>query len=616
MKNQKVKNNKIFYVITLLFLVIFSFLFVVVKSKNSFQASNTSLPNIQFVGEYSIDDVNWEKITDTTSITNTKDVSLKGNFVMYSKNGELIGKIRNNMVLAFYIDHLNVSISSSDGAIFKYSHEIEQLHDSACGSVWEKFIFKGNEDTILTIDIHNPHIYGNGNAINDLIESFVIYDESTFNNDLLKSTLFDSIITLFLIIFSFFVFGVSFVSLILKVKTGIPTFSTGILAVLIGLYIFFSSKSIDIFSSLLITNTNMTLLSLMLFFMFLIFVFTNKILKNKLISNISMIILIITFLSCVILSICKILKLYDSFIIYLIIFLIISLICILGSIRIFIKSKNENRVLIIISYLVINSIYFDSLLILFNAYNRFYLTTITFLMVSLFVLFIIIKIVPKSFIYSQNLRKIEFEKKELLLQLKETQISILLSQIHPHFIFNTLNIIYYLCDIDVKKAKDAIISFSTYLRSNIDNINNNNLVPFSVELESIKAYLSLEKLRYGDNLLIEYDLKNVDFMLPILTIQPLVENAVKHGISKKMEPSTLYLSTNETNDSFEITISDTGVGFDYLKYLKNTDNHVGIINVKKRLSTLCEGDLNIYSVIGEGTKVVVKIPKKAMVKKI
>ena len=82
-----------------------------------------------------------------------------------------------------------------------------------------------------------------------------------------------------------------------------------------------------------------------------------------------------------------------------------------------------------------------------------------------------------------------------------------------------------------------------------------------------------------------------------------------------MGSNTLCLSTNETNDSYEIIISDTGVGFDYTKYLENTNNHVGIINVKKRLSTLCGGELTITSVINEGTKVCVVIPKKVMVRK-
>ena len=135
-------------------------------------------------------------------------------------------------------------------------------------------------------------------------------------------------------------------------------------------------------------------------------------------------------------------------------------------------------------------------------------------------------------------------------------------QVRPHFIFNVLNIIYYLCASDSKKAQRAVETFSDYLRDNMKAMNAEALVPFSQELDYVKHYLSLEKLRYEDELTICYDIQCMNFELPVLTVQPLAENAVKHGIRYK-QPSggTVRISSWESDDAYLIRVADDGVGF-------------------------------------------------------
>ena len=205
------------------------------------------------------------------------------------------------------------------------------------------------------------------------------------------------------------------------------------------------------------------------------------------------------------------------------------------------------------------------------------------------------------------------ERRESLLirerELEDMRIRIVLSQIQPHFIFNVLNTIYYLCGKDVKQARDAISSFSDYLRANMAAIHQDVPVPVSQEMSFVEKYLYLEKLRFEEDLNIEYDLKGGNFYLPALSIQPIVENAVKHGIGSKLEGGTVRIATREEADAFVVTVSDDGVGFDPEKDLSDGREHVGIRNVRERVQKMCGGSLSITSREGEGTTVVIRIPK-------
>ena len=146
-------------------------------------------------------------------------------------------------------------------------------------------------------------------------------------------------------------------------------------------------------------------------------------------------------------------------------------------------------------------------------------------------------------------------------ELQDKQISIMVSQIQPHFIYNTLNTIYFLCDQNPSKAKQAIQNFSDYLRMNLSSLDRLTPIPFESELKHVRIYLQLEQMRF-DDLSIIYDIKTTDFLLPALSLQPIVENAVKHGICSKTKGGKITISTLEHNDYYEIIVEDDGKGFD------------------------------------------------------
>lgn len=196
-------------------------------------------------------------------------------------------------------------------------------------------------------------------------------------------------------------------------------------------------------------------------------------------------------------------------------------------------------------------------------------------------------------------KEVQLARKAAEVENKNAQIMI--SQIQPHFLYNTLSVIDYLCEKDPQQAREAVTAFSDYLRMNMDSLTCLNPVPFEKELEHTKTYLWIEKLRFGDILTVEYDIQNTDFLIPPLTLQPLCENAVKHGIRGKDQGGTVKISTCKVGNSLYITVTDDGIGFDPGKELSDGKSHIGIKNVRKRLSTMVNGTLDISSEYGKGT---------------
>ena len=195
------------------------------------------------------------------------------------------------------------------------------------------------------------------------------------------------------------------------------------------------------------------------------------------------------------------------------------------------------------------------------------------------------------------------------LALSESNNSLVLSQIQPHFLYNALTSIYRLCDVRPEAAKEAVSNFSKYLRGNLDSIKQTKLISFADELTHLQAYLSLEKIRYDDYLEVRYDIGVTEFFLPPLTVQPLVENAVNHGISDLPNGGCVTVSTRETPEHYEIRVSDNGIGFDPEARPSDGRSHIGISNVRSRLRIMCRGTLDIISAPGSGTTAIVKIPK-------
>ena len=192
----------------------------------------------------------------------------------------------------------------------------------------------------------------------------------------------------------------------------------------------------------------------------------------------------------------------------------------------------------------------------------------------------------------------------------DLRISLLLSQIAPHFVYNALTTIQRLCVKDPETAQQTIADFSAYLRGNLDALERKEPIPFTQELEHTKRYLNIEKKRFGNRVNVCYDIHDTNFVIPALTLQVLVENAVKHGVCRKPDGGTVTIMTERKQKTIYVIVTDDGMGFNKEEMEENGKNHVGLKNAEARLANLCGGKLNIESEIGKGTMAVITLPQK------
>lgn len=207
------------------------------------------------------------------------------------------------------------------------------------------------------------------------------------------------------------------------------------------------------------------------------------------------------------------------------------------------------------------------------------------------------------------------QERESALRDKETRTQLMLSQIRPHFLYNVLATIQALCASDPKKASEAVGWLCDVLRGNMDAIGTTKMIPFRQELEHLQNYIQLEQLRFGEKLHVEYDLGATDFKIPSLTIQPIVENAVKHDVGNKRGGGTITIASREKQNIVVLTVSDDGAGVDApslqaIPPQNDGRSHVGLHNVEERIRLIANGSLSFFSKPGSGTVVTICLPKQ------
>ena len=225
--------------------------------------------------------------------------------------------------------------------------------------------------------------------------------------------------------------------------------------------------------------------------------------------------------------------------------------------------------------------------------NAFLLIVVAVSVSALSMLGIILVEQIKQYVYQQRI-------------ISDQRTSIAVLQMRPHFIYNTMLSIYYLCEQDPKKAQQVTLDFTTYLRKNFNAIASDKTIPFSEELEHTRAYLAVEQAQFEDNLLVEYDTPHILFSVPTLTLQPIVENAVKHGMDPDAdEPLRILITTRKTDFGNEIIVEDNGPG---LTEPNDKEPHIALENIRERLALMCGGSLEIGTRETGGTKVTIRIP--------
>jgi sensor histidine kinase YesM len=384
---------------------------------------------------------------------------------------------------------------------------------------------------------------------------------------------------------------------------------SGLLILSAGIFFLFTSKAIYLWSDLMIVNTMLKGISAMAYLLFA-FVLIQGLLSGKKEKFAHIVTLLYGVFISVIVFIPMFTKIYfyDMIAVWTVGAVVASVIFTILVLLSAIKVSGKQRYLYAFISFGLILFLIDVVAVYFGLWQIGLASKIYFLVVFMILAVVTLRIVPGNVKAAKKAEELEKEKITLDAELAQSRIATLMSQIHPHFIYNTLGSIEQLCELDPPKAAKLVNDFSKYLRGNFGEIDNHRLIRVSKELEHTEYYIGIEKVRFPD---IEFvtEMTCCDFSVPALTIQPIVENAVKHGILKRESGGTVKVKIYETDRSYFISVKDNGVGFDVSELER--ENHIGLRNIKGRLEAMCGGVLHIESIVGVGTKITVEIPKEA-----
>ena len=243
-----------------------------------------------------------------------------------------------------------------------------------------------------------------------------------------------------------------------------------------------------------------------------------------------------------------------------------------------------------------------------GAWNSGVVSQFAFIILFAAAMIMILNFIPNNINAAAKAKELEMEKIVLNAELAETRVSTMMSQIRPHFIYNTLGSIEQLCELDPPKAGALVHNFAKYLRGNFRELDNPKPILMSQEMEHVRHYVSIENVRFPD-MTFSFEMNSDDFHIPALTVQPIVENAIKHGLMKLQKGGTIQVISYETETNYCVSVEDNGVGFD-TSLLLDERKHIGLRNIRERLKAMVNGTIKIDSTVGVGTKVLIEIPKE------
>ncbi|MEA5024112.1 hypothetical protein SDC9_09217 [bioreactor metagenome] len=268
------------------------------------------------------------------------------------------------------------------------------------------------------------------------------------------------------------------------------------------------------------------------------------------------------------------------------------------------KSDVLDYLLLFIAILALNLYSVDSILFALS------LKTVSSLCQIYIVTFALVTIFRLSMHYYEVLANLRISMKRT----QDAEIAFLRSQIKPHFLYNALNSIAALCKEAPDQAEDVVIQLSEYLRGSFDFKTLDSLTTVKKETELLEAYLNIEKVRFGKRLNVEYDIdESINFPIPPLILQPLVENAVRHGLMSGVSGGTVKISIKKEMANVVFSIEDDGIGMEpsQVKRLLEQapdENGVGLWNINQRLRLIYGNELEVWSERGAGTRVSFQLP--------
>ena len=452
--------------------------------------------------------------------------------------------------------------------------------------------------------LHNPHSHGNNSAYRDFLNTLYGSPNTSY---ILESYLKPynaplQIVGIVLIIGALMLLGAALVSGILRVPMGGSLWKCGLLTLFMGGFVILDTVGISFVSELVVFNTYARQLCMMLaVYCMGLCVCGTLTGKPRKTAKTAMLLSALLDGILIVLSFTGVTVIYDTGIYWVASQVVLCpLLIACAAVEWHHREKNSRTILLSLMFLL-SAVLLDIAGVGRSIYSHGTCTKAVFAL--LFVLYAAGTAKHVVIDHQASIRAKQLEK-----ELEDSRVATMLSQIQPHFIYNTLGTVEQLCKEQPEVAFNLVHHFSLYLRGNFSELDNKAPILLSKELEHVRHYVEIEHIRFPD-MEIRFELDSDDFLLPALSVQPLVENAIKHGLMGLESGGTVTVSSYETDMDYRISVVDDGVGFD-TSILLDDREHIGIRNIRGRIAAMCGGTLTVESVPGKGTKAVITIPKE------
>lgn len=600
------KNSKRNIVLLLpLAAVLLGVLIMKLQQPSSMQALMPVPMPQSFLGEYSYDGTNWYPLeADEDLSAKNRELYLRGHFeqVMHG-DGRLY----------FYTDHIGCEIFLNGelvgpDIILEMDRYGKKIHPSMCSKEWKYHYFPEEvpTDTLVEIHLKNPHKFGNENAYKDFLNTLCCTpnNEVILSESLVNAGQPYNVIGVSLIIVGVLLLCSALVSSYMGIPVEITLIPTGLLAVFAGGYFLLDTIDLCFRSHDHIFNTYSWQICMM-YSVYLLGIMGRDLLsaKRKKTATYLMVISAVVDVALILLAFTEVLLMYDTLYFWVMLQWVICpvfMICCAGEL---LADNREKPIDIAVFLLIFICILLDCMGVADSIYFSNLMTKTAVVLLFVLKLIQFSKSIIISIRASNRAHKLEKE-------LEESRIALMISQIQPHFIFNVLGTIRGLCRENPIQAWHGLGDFSVYLRANMNALTNEKAIPFEKELAHVETYIRLEQMRMGEKLNVVYDIQEKEFSIPPLMLQPLVENAVKHGLFYKVEGGTIIIRSRKTDGKIILTVQDDGIGFEAAARESDFDQreHHGLENVRSRVEKMLGGSLRIDSHPERGSTVTLEFP--------
>ena len=470
-------------IVLLLVLAAFLLLFLLSDNSQRVPAMPSLVPSVKFVGEYRIGNGEWNTLEEGKHIPSTEGkVTLRGNFHMWDPAGEYSGIYRDDIAIAFFLDHINLTVFEAGCEPVVFDTENALYGDLNCGVRWEAYVLNSAPEDTVEILVDNPHSFGNETAIDNLMSKTALVTEE-FKNSVSESGQTQRTIGLVFMLLAIVFCGIALFSSLIHIKNSKFIWLIGLMVLFAGLYFSYRTQAVYFLRESSILNTTLLGASMMFYMLFFCLLIACLLKTMQKVSNLVVLLLGIGDAVFFILPILTDIRFFDTWGWWAIIQLAANIVMAVCLVREIFVTKTKERWLYFGAFLPLVAFAADVLGTKFVLWKGGVISQYVFTVLVAVSAITVLKYIPSNINAVSKAKELEMEKIVLNAELAESRISTMMSQIRPHFIYNTLGSIEQLCKLDPPKAGDLVHNFAKYLRGNFGELDNPKPILMSQEME-------------------------------------------------------------------------------------------------------------------------------------